>query len=192
MRGWICLLWICLAFCQVLSITHTAHGMLLKILLFALHTSPLLVQALQSRSCLSYLSDATTAAYSKSRSKLCYDRQSVVQSTLVSSTHLGLKTRFFLFLSDSCGFVNVGCPHWWVGRSVFYNVQCIYILHVMTWMYIQYRQGTDRMENIASNSFSIVAYVSVVMGMCLLGHCLAMTIPSHYTIHAFTCHITIP
>jgi hypothetical protein len=31
----------------------------------------------------------------KSKPKLCYDRRSVGQSVLVSSTHLGLKTKFF-------------------------------------------------------------------------------------------------
>jgi hypothetical protein len=36
-------------------------------------------------------------------SRLHYDRQSVGQSVLVSSTHLGFTTTF-LFLSDSCGF----------------------------------------------------------------------------------------
>jgi hypothetical protein len=36
------------------------------------------------------------------KSKLCYDRRSVGQSVLVSSTHLRSKTRFLL-LSDSCG-----------------------------------------------------------------------------------------
>jgi hypothetical protein len=35
----------------------------------------------------------------KSKSKLCYDRQSVGQSVLVSSTHLELKTRF-LFVRE--------------------------------------------------------------------------------------------
>jgi hypothetical protein len=44
---------------------------------------------------------------SKSKSKLRYDRRSVCQSVLVSSTHLGPKTRFLL-LSDSFGFVDVG------------------------------------------------------------------------------------
>jgi hypothetical protein len=43
----------------------------------------------------------------ESNSNLCYDRRSVGQSVLVSSTHLGLTTRF-LFLSDSCGYVDVG------------------------------------------------------------------------------------
>jgi hypothetical protein len=43
----------------------------------------------------------------KSKSKLCYDQWSVGQSILVSSTHLGLTTRFLL-LSDSCEFVDVG------------------------------------------------------------------------------------
>jgi hypothetical protein len=40
----------------------------------------------------------------KSKSKLCYDRRSVGQSVLVSSTHLWFMTTFSL-LSDSYGFV---------------------------------------------------------------------------------------
>jgi hypothetical protein len=44
---------------------------------------------------------------SKTTSKLCYVRRSVGQSVLVSSIHLGTKTRFLL-LSDNCGFVDVG------------------------------------------------------------------------------------
>jgi hypothetical protein len=54
------------------------------------------------------------------KSKLCYDRRSVGQSVLVSSTHLEPKTRFLLLLY-SCGFVDVGCPLWRENRSVFYN-----------------------------------------------------------------------
>jgi hypothetical protein len=57
-RRWVCLLWICLAFCQVYFSHITCYW---KFLPFALHTSPLSVQAFQSR-CLSYLSHATTAA----------------------------------------------------------------------------------------------------------------------------------
>jgi hypothetical protein len=56
---------------------------------------------------------------SKSKSKLCYDRQSVGQSFLVSSTHLGLKTRFFL-LSQSCWFVDVGRSLWRENGSAVY------------------------------------------------------------------------
>jgi hypothetical protein len=59
-RTCVCLLWICLAFRQV-YISHT-YSLLLKILPFALHKCPLSVQALQSRSCLSYVSYSTTAA----------------------------------------------------------------------------------------------------------------------------------
>jgi hypothetical protein len=69
------------------------------------------------------------------KSKLRYDRGSVGQSILVSSTHFGPKTRF-LFLSDSCWFVDVGRPLWREDGSIFYNVQYIYILHIITWMYI--------------------------------------------------------
>jgi hypothetical protein len=58
---------------------------------------------------------------SKTKSKLCYERWSVGQSVLVSSTYLGLKTRFFL--SDSCRFVDVGHPFWRDDGSVFYNVK---------------------------------------------------------------------
>jgi hypothetical protein len=45
----------------------------------------------------------------KPKSKLRYDRQSVRQSLLVSSSCLGPKTRFIL-LPDSCRFVDVGYP----------------------------------------------------------------------------------
>jgi hypothetical protein len=54
-------------------------------------------QLLTSRNCNSQPTPTT-----KSR----YDRLSVGQCVLVSSTHLGPKTRFLL-LSDSCGFVDV-------------------------------------------------------------------------------------
>jgi hypothetical protein len=64
---------------------------------------------------------------SKSKSKLCYSRRSGGQSVLVSSTHLGLKTRFFL--RDSYGFVDVGRPLWRQGGSVFYNVLCTIYLY---------------------------------------------------------------
>jgi hypothetical protein len=46
--------------------------------------------------------------------KSCYDRRSVGQSILVSSAHLGPKTRF-LMLSDSCGFRDVGHLLWGEG-----------------------------------------------------------------------------
>jgi hypothetical protein len=58
-RKWGWLLWICLAFVKCM---YRTYSMLLKILPFALHTSPMSVQALQSRSCISYVSYATPAA----------------------------------------------------------------------------------------------------------------------------------
>jgi hypothetical protein len=51
---------------------------------------------------------------------LCYDRRSVDQSVLESSTHLGLTTRSLL-LSDSCVFVDVGRSLWREDGSVLYN-----------------------------------------------------------------------
>jgi hypothetical protein len=66
----------------------------------------------------------------KSKSKLCYDRRSVGQTVLVSSTHLKLTTRFLL-MSDNCGFVDVGRPLWREDGSVFYYVQYVYILRVI-------------------------------------------------------------
>jgi hypothetical protein len=56
----------------------------------------------------------------KSKSKLCYDRRSVGQSILVSSTHLALQTRSIL-LSDSCGFLDVGRFLWLENGSAVYN-----------------------------------------------------------------------
>jgi hypothetical protein len=57
-RWWACLLCIGLAFVMC---TYCTYSLLSKILPFALYTSPLLVQALHSRSFLSHLSYATTA-----------------------------------------------------------------------------------------------------------------------------------
>jgi hypothetical protein len=54
-----CLLRICLTFHQEYYLTYS---MLLKILPFALYASLLSIQALQSRSCLSYVSHITMAA----------------------------------------------------------------------------------------------------------------------------------
>jgi hypothetical protein len=52
-----------------------------------------------------------------SKSKICYDRQSVGQSVLVSSTHLGLMTRFLLLLRVcSCG-----ASFWRENGSAIYN-----------------------------------------------------------------------
>jgi hypothetical protein len=50
----------------------------------------------------------------------CYDRRSVGQFVLVSSTHLGHKTRFLL-LSDNCGFVDVERSLWLKDGSVVYT-----------------------------------------------------------------------
>jgi hypothetical protein len=47
-------------------------------------------------------------------------RPTVSRPVLVSSTHLGPKTRFLL-LSDSCGFVDVGRSLWQEDVSVVYN-----------------------------------------------------------------------
>jgi hypothetical protein len=57
------------------------------------------------------------------QSQLCYNQQSVGQSVLVSSPHLGPKTRFLL-LSDSCRCVDVGCPLWWEDGSIVYSCCC--------------------------------------------------------------------
>jgi hypothetical protein len=65
-------------------------------------------------------SSAGLVIFPISKSMLCYDRRSVDQSVLVSSTHLGLTTRFLL-LSGSCGFVDVGRSLWREDGSVVYN-----------------------------------------------------------------------
>jgi hypothetical protein len=65
----------------------------------------------------------------KSNSKLCYDQWLVGQSVLVSSPHLGPKTRFLLLL-DSCRFVNVQHPLLQEARSVIYD--CCWLLSVQS------------------------------------------------------------
>jgi hypothetical protein len=65
-RRWVCLLWIRLAFRQR---TYRTFSVLQQSLPFALYTNPMSVQALQSRSCLYYVSYVTTTAQSLERSK---------------------------------------------------------------------------------------------------------------------------
>jgi hypothetical protein len=57
---------------------------------------------------------------SESKSKLRYDWRSVGQSVLVSSTHLGLRSRFLL-LSDSFGFFDLGRSLWRENGPAVYN-----------------------------------------------------------------------
>jgi hypothetical protein len=59
-RGWICLLWICSAFVKC---KFRTYSMILKILSYALYASPLSVQALESRSCISCLSYSTMSLF---------------------------------------------------------------------------------------------------------------------------------
>jgi hypothetical protein len=58
-KGWVCLLWICFAFVKCM---YRTCSMLLKCLASALYTSVLSDQAFESRSCLFYVSYATTVA----------------------------------------------------------------------------------------------------------------------------------
>jgi hypothetical protein len=72
--------------------------------------------------------------YFKSESNLCYDLWSVSQSILVSSTHLGLQTKFFFLCLTVAGLLIWGTvfDERMVLSFTVHNVQYIYILHVMT------------------------------------------------------------
>jgi hypothetical protein len=87
---------------------------------YYIYTGPLSVQAQYSRSCSIFRSFCyndrlvTWTVFALSQSQSQSQSQSYIttdgsvgQSVLVSSTHLGLTTRF-LFLSGSCGFIDVG------------------------------------------------------------------------------------
>jgi hypothetical protein len=86
-------------------------------ILTALRLSSLLVFSSLADFLLTTESDWTD---SYTQSQLCYDRRSVGQSVLVSSTHIGLTTRFLL-LSDICRCVDVGRSLWRENGSVVYN-----------------------------------------------------------------------
>jgi hypothetical protein len=87
--------------------TYRTCSMLLKILPLALYTSPLSVQALQGRSCLCFVSYATTAAKLLERSSKVKVtlRLTVSQSVSVDvEPHLRLMNRYLL-LFDNYGLV---------------------------------------------------------------------------------------
>jgi hypothetical protein len=91
------------------------------------------VEVFDSASTRSYHAEHTGSRLVK-KSKFCHDRPSVGQSVLMSSTHLGLNTRFFFCLTVA------GLLMWGALSDermclsfIMYNVQNIYILHVVTW-----------------------------------------------------------
>jgi hypothetical protein len=90
------------------SSVHFAHiACYWTFLPFALHTSLLSVQALQSRSCLSYCVWVWVLYYAGGQ-----------------SASLSWLTTRFLLLSDSCGFVYVRRPLWREDGSFVYNCFC--------------------------------------------------------------------
>jgi hypothetical protein len=108
-------------------------------------------------------------------SKSCYGRWSVGQSVLVSSTHLGLKTRF-LFLSDSCGFVNVGRPLWREDGSVFYNVKYVYILQVI----IRIPGRTNLLLSLKRHRLHSKWCIQLVFYCCVYIPCRGNILPSRF------------
>jgi hypothetical protein len=70
--------------------------------------------------CLTNFYEESLTASNQIRVRVMLRPRSVGQSVLVSSTHLGLTTRFLL-LSDSCGFVTVGRPLGRENGSAVYN-----------------------------------------------------------------------
>jgi hypothetical protein len=93
----------------------------------------------------------------------------------------GLRPDFYL--SDSCGFVDVGRPLRRKDGSVFYNVQYICILHVSTWMYIQCTQGLCQsrpVEYLYPRKRGLVFQESICTETCLWTRSLAMGL--HVTI----------
>jgi hypothetical protein len=71
--------------------------------------------------------------------KLSCDWRSVSQSVLMSGSRLELMTRF-IFVSDSCGFHDVGHPLWQVDGSV------IYLYHYFWAFPEQSLSGQSRVE----------------------------------------------
>jgi hypothetical protein len=84
---------------------YRTYSMLLKILPFALYTSPLPVQALQSRSCFSYVSYATTA----------YSLEILLQLLTCPIYEYNISARItqktpFLFCCATVALMSVGVP----------------------------------------------------------------------------------
>jgi hypothetical protein len=118
-RGWVCLLYIVLAFASEFLLGSESLWSRDHILLSQFWDFPFrrLLRLARSRWRYSTPPPHECAISVKSKSKLCYKRQLVSQSVLEYSPHLGLTTRF-LFLSGRCGFVNVGRSLWREDGSV--------------------------------------------------------------------------
>jgi hypothetical protein len=126
---------------------------------------------------------------------LYYDRRSVGQSVLVSSTHLGLTTRFLL-LSDSCGFVDVGRSLWREDGSAVYN--CCWTSPAQSFSgpclgSSLYSLGADPTENTVSNNscnviggYLAIARISLVCLFVSAGTCLPSSYLATAAVHRIT------
>jgi tryptophan-rich sensory protein len=105
-----------------------------------------------------------TLEANQNQTQLCYNRRSVGQSVLVLSTHLGLKTRIYFCVKFAGLLMWEAFSHERTGLSfTMYNVQYIYILHVMTRMYIQYIQ--DLCQSRLSTADYALSLVSPVISL---------------------------
>jgi hypothetical protein len=82
---------------------YSRYSMLLKILPFVLYTSPLSVQALQSRSCPAYLSHATTATQLGRSSDIVSERTQQKTPFLCWCGWCGITCSIAAALSNLCG-----------------------------------------------------------------------------------------
>jgi hypothetical protein len=49
----------------------------------------------------------------------------------------------------------------------------------------------DRTENVASNSSTVIGYVSFAVGLCLLSRCIAVDVSSVSAVLALRCHVMV-
>jgi hypothetical protein len=153
--------------------TYCTSSVLLKILPCALYPSPLSVQALSSQSQY-FTTDGQSASLSWCQGPI-WD----------------LRPNFFL--SDSCGFVDVGYPLWQEDGSVFYNVQYIITFYMLLHEYVytiytrfrsvqaQYSRSCPIFSSfrlwilvvIATTALLLLRDFTTVMERCLLHHRLA-------------------
>jgi hypothetical protein len=134
---------------------------------------------LQTHDCL-----LSTSDWHQSKSR--YDQQSVDQSVLVSSPFWGPRPDFFTV--RQLQFCWCGAPSVMRKKA---GICCSFPPADFSHRPSLHNLSANQIENTTSNSFSVVLCISVAVGVCLPGHCLAVATFSGFTMPPFRYHVAV-